>query len=155
MKAAVFSDTHANTIPMCKAIRDCRPDVVIHLGDHDRDTQAIREQFPGIPLYNVRGNCDLASSAPDWDIVPLGPVKAFICHGHQYDVDLGTDRLLYAAREQGAKLAMYGHTHRAVNRDVGGMCLLNPGTAGKGRELSWALVEVFDNGGIMCSIKEL
>lgn len=50
---------------------------------------------------------------------------------------------------------MYGHTHRALYEDVGGVKVLNPGTTGKGRNLSWAKVEVFDNGGIACSIEEL
>ena len=33
--------------------------------------------------------------------------------------------------------------------------LLNPGTAGSGRTLSWALVTVFDNGAIACEIKAI
>ena len=48
---------------------------------------------------------------------------------------------------------MFGHTHAAVNEQLGGVTLLNPGTAGRGRELSWALVTVFDNGAISCEIR--
>lgn len=156
MKAAVFSDTHSNTALMVEAVRRCRPDVIIHLGDHDRDTNVLRVEFPEIPLYNVCGNCDLYPAAPDTDIVPLGPVKAFITHGHLYNVEYDRlDSLVYAAQEQGAKLAMYGHTHRPLHEEIGGVKVLNPGTAGKGRKLTWALVEVFDNGGIACEIKEL
>lgn len=156
MKAAVFSDTHSNTALMVEAVRRCRPDVIIHLGDHDRDTNVLRVEFPEIPLYNVCGNCDLYPAAPDTDIVPLGPVKAFITHGHLYNVEYDRlDSLVYAAQEQGAKLAMYGHTHRPLYEEIGGVKVLNPGTAGKGRKLTWALVEVFDNGGIACEIKEL
>ena len=50
---------------------------------------------------------------------------------------------------------MFGHTHEAYYGEAGGVKLLNPGTAGKGHELTWALVEVFDNGGIACEIKAL
>ena len=50
---------------------------------------------------------------------------------------------------------MYGHTHRPVYEEIGGVQLLNPGTAGKGRRLTWALVTVFDNGGIICEIRDL
>lgn len=156
MKAAVFSDTHTNTALMVEAVRRCRPDVIIHLGDHDRDTEILRREFPEIPLYSVCGNCDIASTAPLADTVPLGPVKAYICHGHMYHVDWGdVSSLVYAAQEVGAKLAMYGHTHRAELMEIGGVTVLNPGTAGKGRVLTWALVEVFDNGGIACEIKDL
>lgn len=156
MKAAVFSDTHTNTALMVEAVRRSRPDLIIHLGDHDRDTEILRREFPEIPLYNVCGNCDFYPSAPQTDIVPLGPVKAFITHGHLYNVDYDRlDSLVYAAQEQGAKLAMYGHTHRALYEEIGGVKVLNPGTAGKGRKLTWAWVEVFENGGIACEIRDL
>ena len=46
MKAAVFSDTHTNIALCLEAVRRCRPDVIIHLGDHDRDAIAIHEAFP-------------------------------------------------------------------------------------------------------------
>jgi len=156
MKAAVFSDTHTNTALMIEAIRRSQPDIIVHLGDHDRDTAVICSEFPDIPLYSVCGNCDLAATAPETDIVPMGPVKAFITHGHLYDVEY--DRLtslVYAAQEQGAKIAMYGHTHRALYEEIGGVKVLNPGTAGKGRDLTWALLEVCGNGNISCQIKEL
>ena len=156
MKAAVFSDTHSNTALMVEAVARCRPDLIIHLGDHSRDTAILREKFPEIPLYSVRGNCDIGSTAPDRDIVPLGSVKAFITHGHLYNVKYGMlDSLVYAAQEQGAKIAMFGHTHEADYEEMGGVKVINPGTAGAGRKLTYALVEVYDNGGITCEIREL
>ena len=156
MKAAVFSDTHSNTALMTETVRRLRPDVIIHLGDHDRDTDGLKAEFPEIPLYGVRGNCDMYPSAPDTDIVPLGPVKAFITHGHLYNVDWGSlDSLVYAAMENGCKLAMYGHTHKADSREMGGVKVVNPGSSGKGRIPTFALVEVFDNGGIAVEIREM
>lgn len=156
MKAAVFSDTHSNTALMVEAVARCRPDLIIHLGDHSRDTAILREKFPEIPLYSVRGNCDIGSTAPDRDIVPLGSVKAFITHGHLYNVKYGMlDSLVFAAQEQGAKIAMFGHTHEADYEEMGGVKVINPGTAGAGRRLTYALVEVYDNGGITCEIREL
>ncbi len=156
MKAAVFSDTH-NHIDLClEAVRRCRPDAIVHLGDHERDARDIARQFPDIPMYSVCGNCDLAPLSPLADTVQLGPVKAFITHGHLYNVDYDrVDSLVYAAQEQGCSLAMFGHTHRPLYQELGGVTVLNPGTAGKGRRLTWALVEIFDNGGIICSIQEL
>ncbi len=155
MRAAVFSDTHHNTAPMLEALRRCRPDLIIHLGDHDRDTLCLEREFPDIPLYRVCGNCDFAPIAPIADIVPLGPVKALICHGHSYGVDWGLDRLAYAAQERGCRLALFGHTHRAEQRELGGVQLVNPGTAGQGRRLTWALLEVLPNGGVAVSINEM
>lgn len=156
MKAAVFSDSHGQTVLMEETVRRVRPDAIIHLGDHERDADELRMKFPEIPLYSVCGNCDLMPMAPARAAVQLGPVKAFITHGHLYNVKYGSvDSLVYAAMEQGAQLAMFGHTHEALNIQVGGVTVLNPGTAGKGRRPTWALVTVFENGGIYCEIKEL
>ena len=155
IKAAVFSDTHGNTALMTEAVRRTRPDILIHLGDYERDADVLRREFPEIPLYSVCGNCDLAPMSPLTDIVPLGPVKAFICHGHSYDVGYGADRLVYAAQEQGAKIALFGHTPTAYNGEAGGVKVINPGTAGKGRAPTYAVIEVFPNGGIASEIKEL
>ena len=155
IKAALFSDTHSNTVLMLEAIRRERPDVVIHLGDHDRDALSIRESFPELPLYSVCGNCDLSPLSPETDVVPLGSVKAFIAHGHQYNVRYSRDSLVYAALERGCSLALYGHTHSPENSQLGSVMVVNPGTAGQGRELTNALITVFDNSGIAVEIKDL
>ncbi len=156
MKAAVFSDTHGVTEPMVDAVQRCRPDAIIHLGDHDRDTAPLLRKFPEIPLYSVSGNCDFAALAPLKMTVTLGPVRAFLTHGHLYGVDYGNvDRLVYAAQEAGAQLALFGHTHVPFHEDYGGVKVVNPGTAGKGGRLSWALLTVFDNGGIAVEIRQL
>ncbi len=156
MRAAVFSDTHRNTRLMAEAIRRCQPDLVIHLGDHADDAEEVSLDFPDIPFSIVRGNCDFGSDAPDWDVVSLGPVKAFLCHGHLYNVKfLGPSHLVYAALEHGASIALFGHTHVAMEERMGDVLVINPGTAGKGRDLSWALLEVRDDGQIFCSLNEL
>ncbi len=156
LKAAVFSDTHGNTAPMLEAARGSGADVFIHLGDHDRDAVELRRAFPEVPLYSVCGNCDLNPLAPERLLVQLGPVKAFLTHGHLYGVSRAqADWLVYAAQEQGAQIAMFGHTHRAVWDTLGGVTLINPGTAGRGAERSWALVTVLDNGAVYCEIKKL
>ena len=155
MKVAVFSDTHSNTAKMVEAVRSARPDVLIHLGDFERDAEVLRREFPDIPLYNICGNCDFYPKAPSKAVVTLGPVKAFLTHGHLYNVDWSTDSLVYAAQEAECQSAMYGHTHSAENGETAGVKLLNPGTAGKGRELSYAMAEIFENGGIATEIRKL
>lgn len=155
-KAAVFSDTHGNTAPMLEAARDAGAGVLIHLGDYDRDAQALREAFPDTPVYSVCGNCDIMPLAPEKLVIELGSVRALLTHGHRYGVSAAqADWLVFAAREEGAQLAMFGHTHSPFYETVGGVTLLNPGTAGSGRALSWALVTVFDNGAIACEIKAI
>lgn len=156
MKAAVFSDTHSCTALAVEAVRRSRPDLIIHLGDYAADAQTIHAEFPEIPIYSVRGNCDIASDAPDTDVVPIGPIKAFITHGHLYNVRYGDcTRLVYAAMEEGAKIVAFGHTHEPLYEEFGGITVLNPGTAGAGRILTWACVEVANNGAITVDIKNL
>ncbi len=154
MRIAVFSDTHGVTAPMLDAVSRFRPDAVVHLGDHDRDTAGLLSLFPEIPLYSVAGNCDLAALAPNVLTVSFGPVRAFLTHGHLYHVNYGRlDSLVYAAQEAGCQLALFGHTHVPLHQDVGGVKVVNPGTAGRGRECTWALLKIFDNGGISVEMK--
>ena len=155
LHAAVFSDTHANTALMLEGVRRFRPDVIFHLGDHERDAERLREAFPEIPLYTVCGNCDFAPEPRLKGLAELGPVKVFYTHGHSYNVNWNLDTLVYAAQEAGARLALFGHTHEALNVEIGGVQLLNPGSAGLGRRPSFGWVTVFDNGGLACEIREL
>ena len=53
MKVAVFSDTHGVTIPMVNAVKEAAPDALVHLGDYERDAEALLREFPDIPLYRV------------------------------------------------------------------------------------------------------
>ena len=155
MKIAVFSDTHGNTARMLEAVRALKPDALIHLGDFEKDTEPLRREFPDIPLYSVCGNCDFYPKAPSGAVVELGGVKAFLTHGHLYNVDWSTDSLVYAAQEAGCRIAMYGHTHIPDNAEAGGVKIVNPGTAGKGPTLTCAVIEIFENGGIAAEIRKL
>lgn len=155
MTAAVFSDSHGQIDLMAEAVRRTRPDLIIHLGDYERDAFALRDEFPQIPFFNVCGNCDFAQLSPLWNTVQIGPVKAYICHGHLHNVKSQLHSLYYAACEKSASIALFGHTHIPCNEDISGIKLINPGSAGKGRKPSWARLEVFDNGGVYCHILDL
>ncbi len=156
MKIAVFSDTHGSTARMLETVRGVRPDMIFHLGDFARDADCLRREFPGIELHAVCGNCDGPGGSPLDEVVELGPVRALLTHGHRYAVDWGRlDSLCYAAQERRCTLAFFGHTHVPENTEMGGVRLINPGTAGRGRRLTWALVEVFENGGVTAEIRDL
>ena len=156
MKIAVFSDTHGSTARMLRAAEELRPDALVHLGDYERDADCLGKAYPGVPLYRVCGNCDVSPHAPTELVVEFGPVRALLCHGHRYAVDWGRlDSLCYAAQEKGCTLALFGHTHRAENTELGGVKLVNPGTAGVGAARSFALLEIFENGGVAAEIRPL
>ena len=156
MKIAVFSDTHGSSARMLRAVGELRPDAVVHLGDYERDADCLEREYPEIPLYRVCGNCDMAPRSPQELVAEFGPVRALLCHGHRYAVDWGRlDSMVYAAQEKGCSLVLYGHTHRAENTEIGGVKLVNPGTAGLGSARSFALVTVFENGGVAAEIRPL
>lgn len=115
---------------MCDVIRREKPDYVFHLGDHDSDAEDLRREFPMLPISGVRGNCDWHSDAPLTLTVLLGGHRFFLCHGHTYGVKSDPIRAIFAAREQGADFLLYGHTHRPMLDEDGGLHILNPGACG-------------------------
>ena len=58
----------------------------------------------------------------------------YMAHGHNHHVKaIGTSQLLSDARRFGAKLALYGHTHKVdCRQEPDGLWVFNPGSAGKG-----------------------
>lgn len=147
MKVAVFSDTHGSYKGMADAVRDNLPDQVIHLGDGYNDAMRLAREFPQIPVCAVPGNCDYDCEEPDYKVIELCGLKLFLTHGHRYGVRYGKlDTLLYAAECSGAQLALFGHTHRAGFEQIGGIFVLNPGTAGRAPDKTWALLELGSRG---------
>ena len=156
LKILVLSDSHRAIGAMYDAAMLEDPDAIMHLGDHVSDAEELSYALDLIDFYRVKGNCDFGAQAPETILTELGGARLFLTHGHLYNVNYGrVDSLVYAAQEAGAQLAMFGHTHQAYYEQIGGVQVLNPGTAGCGRELTWALIEIFDNGAFACEIRKL
>ena len=86
------------------------------------------EEMPHQPvLYAVRGNNDLASMLPDQLLIELGGHKIWMEHGHLVP-NLMT--LAFRAKDHGADIALFGHTHEPLCEYAYGVMLLNPGSAG-------------------------
>jgi putative phosphoesterase len=150
----VFSDTHGDTDKAAAVVRRMRPDIILHLGDCVRDAEILRQQFPDIELHAVRGNNDFAALAPLNDFFPVGGKKLFLTHGHGYGVKHGLSRLIRAAAEAGADIALFGHTHKPFCREEEGLLLLNPGACWGLPYASWARLEITD-GRADCRIIEI
>ena len=135
MLIAVFSDSHGNPEPMYAAVEEHRPDMVLHLGDHVRDAEALMRQFPGLDVRCVRGNCDAwdFSDTPEQLRFNADGVGIFMVHGHRQSVKLSLEPLANAVHFSGARLGLFGHTHQSEYKEMGGVTLFNPGSAGRGR----------------------
>ena len=133
MLIAVFSDSHGSVDPMIHAIREEKPDLVLHLGDHASDAEELQRVFPALDIRYVRGNCDWGSDAEEVLMPVADGVRIFMTHGHRYNVKFTLNSLANAAPFAGADLALFGHTHQSEYRVIGDVTLFNPGAAGPGR----------------------
>ena len=134
MTILVFSDSHSSLRFMRMCIEAVRPDVMIHLGDYFDDGEAMKEEYPGIRVYQVPGNCDRYRCLPDQPeicIDRIGGVDVYLTHGHKHRVKQGLGGLLSSARTAKVDIVMYGHTHVAdCHREEDGLWVLNPGSCG-------------------------
>lgn len=137
MRALILSDIHGETTTLRWLLEETWKqvgpiDAYIFLGDGIRDFERaesfIRDRDEHAVMYAVQGNCDFSPSAPERIITTLGGLKVYITHGHIHRVKGGLDYLRSVAREAGADVALYGHTHRA-NVEYTTPWLLNPGAA--------------------------
>ncbi len=156
IKICVFSDSHGSPEGMIAAIRREKPGLYFFLGDGERDLNRVRESFPDLPSYAVRGNCDLRSTLSASLACTVGGVGIFAAHGHLYNVkyEPGLESLSEAAREAGAELALFGHTHRACLESHQGITFLNPGTIGRAAHPSYAVLSV-EGGRYTAELKKL
>lgn len=129
MKILVLSDSHGRLGLMLDAMEKEHPQRVFFLGDNYQDGQALANAYPDVPVDRVLGNCDFCAG-PDELLVEAEGVRFLLTHGHRYYVKSRTDRIVDAAKEKGAAVVCFGHTHEALNMPERGVWLLNPGTAG-------------------------
>lgn len=127
-KIIVISDTHGGVAALHKLRQIiAENDLCIHLGDGVGDLRELSKEFPE-KIYSVRGNCDFFSALPAAGELDAEWLKIFYCHGHEYGVKSGLDRLAAAAKSRGAQIALYGHTHQAAATEIDGVTLINPGS---------------------------
>lgn len=133
MKVFLTSDTHGH-IDRCKEIISYYGDfdMILHTGDYKEDGEMI-SSATGHPFYGVNGNCDGFAGLP-YSLITLEGYKVLLTHGHKYQVNFSMDRLFYLAKETGANLVCFGHTHRAVSSLEDGIWFVNPGSLTEPRD---------------------
>ncbi len=140
----VFSDSHGYAENMLRVLEKTTPDLMIHLGDGERDLDAVSRRYPMLPIGSVRGNCDRFSSAEETMRLTIEGKRIFAVHGHKHGVklDLELTRLRYAALEDHADIVLYGHTHAARLDEFAGMQIMNPGSCGSVRRPTFGLITI-------------
>ena len=109
--------------------------MLIHCGDAEIDLKALIPD-PSLPVYAVKGNCDVLSPLPEVLTVKVGYYNLMITHGHRYHIRSSMDLLLEAARQNFADVVLFGHTHVPVNyrAQESGILVVNPGSLCRGKQ---------------------
>ena len=130
MKVLVFSDSHRSLLEMRRAVEGEKPDHVIHLGDLEEDAQLLSQEYPGLPVCSVPGNCDGWTTHPLQRLVRYGGCQLLLSHGHIWGVKGGYGAAIAAGRKAGADAVLFGHTHVPYcQRLEDGLWVLNPGSS--------------------------
>lgn len=150
MRILVLSDSHGNVENMARCVELTEPDVILHLGDCQRDAETLHRQFPSLPMQSVPGNCDWGAVDAPEVLTEYGGVRILMMHGHTRNVKVSTLSAVYAAREMGAQVLLFGHTHRPLVDYDGSLWVMNPGSVGRGFPCTYGIVTI-TGGKIDCS----
>ena len=141
---------------MITAIKLEKPDICFFLGDGERDFARLEDNFPDLPIYAVRGNCDFNTDLQRLILCNVEGVIIFATHGHLSNVKREDDfrTLIYQAKEAGADIALFGHTHYQYLAEHDGITLLNPGAAGYGYYPGYAILNI-ENGTFTAELRTI
>lgn len=133
MRVGLVSDTHGLFEPrLSELFRGC--DLILHAGDVVRPS--ILDDLAGIaPVRAVRGNNDLVPGLdhlPEIATVDLGPTHGVVVHQLPSREHLAP-AVRRAVARHGARLLVYGHSHRPAAVVERGLLFVNPGSAGPRR----------------------
>lgn len=165
-RVLVFSDSHGNLNDMKTAIlREKESGIaeIWHLGDYSSDAKKLKgwlkENGIDATVSYVRGNCDagIEDAGNLSEVKTVCGRKAFLTHGHIYNVGYSLMRLSLTAEEAEAEIALYGHTHIPNIDFAGRMIILNPGSISEprgGSRCNYAVLR-FSNDGIYPELKSI
>lgn len=150
MKVLVVSDTHGRIKNLERVLDKVKPiDLLLHLGDIGEGMPGSAgkseiSELAGCPVTAVSGNNDWLSRDPQERIIELGRHKALMTHGHRASVHYGTERIKELARQNGADIVLYGHTHVPDLDLSGDVWAINPGSLTLPRNGSGYSYVIFD-----------
>lgn len=129
MRIGLISDTHGNTAAIDQAVKLAGEiDLWLHAGDMIHDAEYLDMVYDA-NVVNVAGNCDWgSSSAPEEKVVEAEGHRIFLTHGHIYGVKGSPYGMVQAAADNGADIAVFGHSHVAFRERADGILLINPGS---------------------------
>ena len=155
MRIVAFSDSHRHSQNVHKLFEETHltTDLYIFLGDGESDLENIVYLYPDKKILSVAGNCDAASLKPQMSTVEVAGKKILFTHGHVQGVDYGMSRLKSVAKQNGADVVLFGHTHERRCDYEDGIYYINPGSIGSPRDglaPSYAAIDIIP-AGVLCT----
>lgn len=125
-KILIVSDSHGLTreLGALKERHRDEVDLMIHCGD----SQLMADDQDMAGFAAVRGNCDMDARYPLERLEDFAGKKVYVTHGHKYSVKTSLMSLYYRAKEAGANIACFGHSHVLGAEMMDGILFLNPGS---------------------------
>ena len=142
MKLVVLSDSHGDTDTI-REIASLQADAIFHCGDSE--LSANNPLLQGIHI--VRGNCDHDQQLPAMVVQKAGDDTVLVVHGHEHDVKRSMLTLSYAAAEQQATIALFGHSHLYGAEMINEVLFVNPGSTTQprgGKAATYAVIDIDD-----------
>ena len=144
MKFLVISDSHGNFERFNRVLKMHNEiETIFFLGDGMREFDDVSFLYPNKIFYGVSGNCDFMSLKPSSDLLNTCQGKILYTHGDAYGVKNGLGKLTIDAKNKGAILALFGHTHIPFFENREGVYLFNPGSLGSGG--NYGIVQINGN----------
>lgn len=131
MKVLVVSDSHGDReilVELIERYKD-KVDQLFHCGDSELEaTDSVWDS-----MLTVRGNMDFDDDFAMTQTIEVQNQRIFMAHGHRLDVNYTMQELVFAAKEEHANYAFFGHTHQAGVEQINNVVVLNPGSISEPR----------------------
>lgn len=158
----ILSDTHGNLEAARRAFREYGPwDHIIHLGDSLQDVVDLSAEL-NFNITALLGNNEYGDQESEKELVlEVEGIRFFAIHGHELDLNpyagdeaftAGINQLVQRAKNAGAGVALFGHTHQAMIMKKDEVLLVNPGGLSLGDQIKTFAKITISNGTITAKI---
>ncbi len=130
MKILLISDSHERNINLDFD----KYDYIFHAGDYGRSRELLMKHN----AIFVCGNCDMYGD--DDNFITINDINFYITHGHIYKVKYQMGSLYLRAKEVGADIVIFGHTHKEFYDVYNNITFINPGAFN-----NYSYAEIIDN----------
>ena len=154
LKIIAFSDSHRRSDRVDKLFEKTHlyTDLYIFTGDGLNDLENMFYIYPEKNILCVSGNCDVPATEAYVREVMCSGKKVVFTHGHMQHAKFGMGGLVNLAKQTGADVVIFGHTHEKKCTYEDGVYYINPGSLGIPNDgtPSYAVIDISE-AGVLCS----